>query len=44
LEKVFQDKFLDVSSDGNIQLKNAYLLKLKSGSFIHDSISVEENT
>ncbi len=44
LEKVFHEKFVVVGSDGNSQLKNAYLNRLKSGAFVHDAINVEENS
>ena len=43
VEQIFHDKFLVVGSDGNIQAKSQYISRLKSGNFIHDSISVEEN-
>lgn len=44
LEKVFHEKFVVVGSDGNSQLKNPYLNRLKSGAFVHDAINVEENS
>lgn len=44
LEKVFHEKFVVVGSDGNSQLKNPYLNRLKSGTFVHDAINVEENS
>jgi hypothetical protein len=44
LEKVFHEKFVVVGSDGNSQLKNAYINRLKSRAFVHDNIIVEENT
>lgn len=44
LENVFHEKFIVISSDGNSQLKNQYIDRLKSGSFIHDSINIEENS
>ena len=44
LEKVFHEKFVVVGSDGNSQLKNAYINRLKSGAFVHDNINVEENS
>ncbi len=44
LEKVFHEKFVVVSSDGNSQLKSAYINSLKSGAFVHDNINIEENS
>lgn len=44
LEKVFHEKFVVVGSDGNSQLKNPYINRLKSGAFVHDAINVEENS
>lgn len=44
LEKVFHEKFVVVGSDGNSQLKNPYLNRLKSGAFVHDAINIEENS
>jgi hypothetical protein len=44
VESIFNDKFLVVGSDGNAQTKAQYIVRLKSGNFIHDSIDVEENT
>ena len=44
LEQIFHEKFTVIGSDGNGQLKNQYISRLKSGSFVHDSITVEEHT
>jgi len=44
VESIFHDKFLVVGSDGNAQTKAQYIVRLKSGNFIHDSIDVEENS
>jgi predicted ABC-type sugar transport system permease subunit len=44
LETLFHSKFVVVGSDGKSQLKNQYISRLKSGSFVHDSIKVEEQT
>ncbi len=44
LEKAFHEKFFVIGSDGNSQFKNQYLNRLKSGSFVHNNIKVEENT
>lgn len=43
LENVFHKKFVVIGSDGNSQTKNQYIDRLKSGSFVHDSINIEEN-
>jgi hypothetical protein len=43
LEKAFHQQFVVIGSDGNSQLKAQYIERLKSGSFVHDSISVETN-
>lgn len=44
LENVFHEKFIVIGSDGSSQLKNQYIERLKSGSFVHDSINIEENS
>jgi hypothetical protein len=44
LEKIFNEKFVVIGSDGNLQSKDQYIKRLKSGSFVHDNIKVEENT
>ncbi len=44
LEKAFHEKFFVIGSDGNSQLKKQYISRLKSGSFVHNNIKVEENT
>ena len=44
LENLFDEKFVVVSSTGETQAKQAYIARLKSGSFIHNSIVVKENT
>ena len=44
VESIFHDKFLVVGADGNPQTKTQYIIRLKSGNFIHNSIDVEENT
>jgi hypothetical protein len=44
LEIVFHGNFVVVGSDGNGQLKNQYINRLKSGSFVHNSINVEADT
>jgi hypothetical protein len=44
LEKVFHEKFVVIGSDGNSQLKNQYINRLRSGSFVHNSINVETDT
>ncbi len=44
IDSIFHEKFVVVGSDGNSQSKGQYLPKLKSGSFIHNSIIVEENS
>ncbi len=44
LKAVFHEKFVVIGSDGNSQLKNKYIYRLKSGAFVHDSINIEENT
>jgi len=44
LEKVFHEKFVVIGSDGNSQLKNQYINRLKTGSFVHNSIKVEQDT
>jgi hypothetical protein len=44
LENLFDEKFVVVSSNGDSQSKTQYITRLKSGSFVHNSIDVEENT
>ena len=44
LASVFDEKFVVVSSNGESQSKTQYISRLKSGSFNHNSIEVEENT
>ena len=44
LASVFDEKFVVVSSNGESQSKTHYISRLKSGSFNHNSIEVEENT
>jgi hypothetical protein len=44
LEKTFDDKFVVVSATGEQQTKADYLKRLRSGSFTHNSIVVEENS
>jgi hypothetical protein len=39
----FDTKFFVVSSAGETQTKDQYLTRLRSGSFIHNSIEVEES-
>lgn len=43
LEKVFHEKFTVVAADGNSQSKSQYISQLKTGAFVHDGITVEEN-
>lgn len=43
LSTVFHEKFVVLSSDGSSQFKTGYLDRLKSGTFNHDSIDVDEN-
>jgi hypothetical protein len=43
LEKVFHESFVVVGSDGASQYKAQYINRLKSGSFVHNSIDVEES-
>lgn len=43
LEKVFNEKFIVVSSDGSSSRKDDYLKRLRSGNFIHNNITVEES-
>ncbi len=43
VEKIFNEKLVVIGTDGNIQNKTAYINRLKSGAFTHDSITVEEN-
>ena len=42
LDKVFNDKFVVVSSTGDQQSKAQYIGRLKSGNFVHNSIEVQE--
>ncbi len=44
LNKVFHEKFMVIGSDGNGQIKKEYLSRLQSGTFVHDTIQVEENS
>lgn len=44
LENIFHEKFIVIGSDGNSQLKNQYIDRLKSVSFVHDSINIEGNS
>jgi hypothetical protein len=44
LENIFDNKFVVVNAEGEIQTKSQYLTLLQSGNFKHDSITVEENT
>lgn len=44
LQKVFHKKFIVVSSDGSSSKKDDYLKRLQSGGFIHNNITVEENS
>ena len=44
LDSVFADEFVVVNAAGESQKKAEYLARLRSGSFVHDSIAVEENT
>lgn len=44
LEKVFDNKFVVVSATGNRQTKAQYIALLKSGTFVHNSIDIHENT
>ncbi len=43
LNTVFHPKFIVIGADGNNQLKDQYISRLKSGSFVHDCIIVEEH-
>jgi hypothetical protein len=43
LENIFSDKFVVVNAAGESQTKAQYLTLLRSGSFVHDSIDVEQN-
>ncbi|MGZ3833095.1 MAG: nuclear transport factor 2 family protein [Mucilaginibacter sp.] len=43
LAGVFDEKFVVVGSTGEAQTKDQYIARLKSGSFVHNSIDVEEN-
>ncbi|WP_413511683.1 nuclear transport factor 2 family protein [Myroides odoratus] len=43
VQTAFHEKFLVIGSDGNVQLKNQYISKLKSGAFVHNRIGIEEN-
>jgi len=44
LDKVFNDKFVVVSSTGAQQTKVQYIARLKSGNFVHNNIEVQENS
>jgi hypothetical protein len=44
LENIFADRFVVVNSGGKSQTKEQYLTLLRSGNFVHDSITVEQNT
>jgi len=44
LDKVFNEKFVVVSSTGAQQTKAQYITRLKSGNFVHNSIEVQENS
>ncbi len=44
LDKVFNDKFVVVSSTGDQQTKAQYIARLKSGNFVHNQIEVQENS
>lgn len=44
LEKIFNENFIVIGSDGNSQSKEQYLKRLSSGAFVHESIKVEENS
>ena len=44
LDKVFNEKFVVVSSTGAQQTKAQYITRLKSGNFVHNSIDVQENS
>jgi len=44
LANLFDEKFVVVSSSGETQSKKQYITRLKSGSFNHNGIEVEENT
>ena len=44
LENLFDEKFVVVSSNGESQSKTQYITRLKSGKFLHNNITVEENT
>ena len=44
LDKVFDNKFVVVSSAGEQQTKAQYIARLKSGNFVHNSIDVLENS
>jgi Domain of unknown function (DUF4440) len=43
LDSVFANQFVVVNAAGESQAKAQYLARLRSGSFVHDSIQVEEN-
>jgi len=43
LERFFDDKFVVVGSDGASQTKAQYITRLRSGSFVHNDIKVEDN-
>lgn len=44
LNTIFHPEFIVIGADGNSQLKEQYIGRLKSGSFVHDSINVEESS
>jgi hypothetical protein len=44
LEKVFDEKFFVVNASGESQTKKQYLQLLRSGNFVHNAITVDENT
>ena len=44
LEKLWNDKFLLISSAGEVQNKQQYLSNLKSGNFIHNNIETEQSS
>jgi len=43
LANVFDQKFTVVNGTGEIQKRDQYLTTLRSGSFVHNNIDVEEN-
>jgi hypothetical protein len=44
LEAIFHDKFFVTGSDGTSQNKPQYIARLRSGDFVHNKITVEDNT